>query len=173
MSTELVVLENGIEVARLTEQLGPPPQGGGAFVGWRVRGIADQLVPRDVDTVVKMGAARFDTNGFFNPAAPDKVTIPAGLAGFYLMGGGVRYRNTGNPNFIGVTIVRNRVIPEGEMGTDHRYGGPAHKMPHVTTLFQLDEGDDVELWTYHNATVPLTIEAVQSYSPEFWGVRLG
>ena len=57
--------------------------GGLTFTGARLVGAATTLTAGALTTLNWSTTPTFDTNGFFNPATPTRLTIPAGMAGYY------------------------------------------------------------------------------------------
>lgn len=154
-----------------TVDLPDPASAPGEFAGWRLRRSTNQAIPSGADTPIVFDTARFDTHGFF---AQNSIVIPEGMGGVYLMGGGFRFANVGNASLVACTITRNRDIPVGELASQGQPGGNGvHRLLNVTDMFSLEDGDLVELYAFQNTGSTVALEAIQSYTPEFWGYRVG
>jgi hypothetical protein len=70
--------------------------GTGAGVGARVLRSSDQSIPNATATAISFDTSTgaggsFDTNGFFSGGSPTRLTVPAGLAGYYMVGGNLEF----------------------------------------------------------------------------------
>ena len=59
--------------------------------GVSISRAANQSIPDSADTVITFDQINFDTDGYFSLGSPDRITIPASLAGKYLLIGSQAY----------------------------------------------------------------------------------
>jgi len=102
--------------------------------------------------------------GFHVPAAPTRITIPAGFDGRYTMFGHARFDTAAGGTqrasairLNGVTFIR----------VDTRCLAAASDDVSCETLYPLVAGDFVEFCVYQDSGAPLNIQAAGNYSPEF------
>ena len=151
----------------------PPPSGSPGFIGAKIANSQVQTVQRgDSLTPLQFDTALFDTSGFFNPAQKDRLTIPLGLDGYYLIGGTIAYQVNSQgtrelyfrPNGLTINLASNNLAASP---TDPTI---------ITTvaLEHLNAGDFVRTHAYHDSSGPLQILSNPGWpSPRFWIHRLG
>lgn len=133
----------------------------------RVTSDTPQAIPNDTLTPIVFNIERFDNGGLFDPLFPTRLT--ATEAGRYQITGEVVFdQNGGGDRLIGIFLNGTtfvgivRVPPSGVAPT----------AIDVTTLWPMNPGDYVELVVNQTSGGPLTVQAVEAYSPEFMMTRV-
>lgn len=143
-----------------------------SVVGARVYSSSAVLAPNNVGTAIPFGAERFDTNDFHSTSSnTTRLTVPAGLGGYYSVGGNVEYATNGaGRRFLGLFLNSSSYI-----GATQQSAASASVQTSVAvhTNYQLTAGDYVELLVLQDSGTDLNIGASVRYSPEFYMVRIG
>jgi hypothetical protein len=157
--------------------LGPAAGAAGAFSGARAYHTGQvQSYPDGSTQAVQFNATHFDTNGFFNPAFPTRLTVPTGKGGFYQASCNLRF-DTLNATTAGVNVLlRKNGTATWGFNVVTPYGGS--RFAAITfPVLELAEGDYVELSVLNATGSAMTIDSsaggTAAYSPEFSLVRLG
>lgn len=147
-----------------------------AVAGCRVYNSAAISIPTATWTALTFNSERFD---LYDDAASTyhstvsntgRITIPAGLGGYYLIGGHVEFAAS-TTNRRGIRIVHSvaaTVIASEEaeaVASDHTMS--------LVTFYALAATEYVTLEVWQNSGGALNVLAAGNYSPEFWAVRVG
>ncbi len=134
----------------------------------RVYHSANQSIATGTPTALAFDSERVDVGGMHDTVTNNsRLTIPTGEAGFYHIGGCVRwaYNTTGYRSLdirVGGTSVIARTAHDtlvgSAIGTDQTVGCD----------YQLAAGNYVELFVTHNAGAALNVSVASPQSPEFW-----
>lgn len=142
-----------------------------ALHGCRIYRSTTQSIPDNTVTAVSFNSEHFDTDAYHESVThPTRITVPTGLAGYYLLTGYVELDAS-------ATGVRSTAI--GYNGTrniaqqDVQGGGSYTPRITLSSVYFLDEGDYVELVVYENSGGALDVHRVADVSPEFSAVLLG
>ena len=125
-----------------------------AFVGCSVWRSAAWSAPNGGGTNVPFDAEDFDTDAFHDPATnPSRITIPAGLGGYYQLNGGIRYTYNGTGARAVDLLVNGSPVAGIGVGA----------APVATTLscgkpVPLNAGDYIELGPYQNSGGALALD---------------
>ena len=110
-----------------------------AFVGARV--YAGGATSINSGAVIAFNSENFDTDGFHDTVTNNsRITIPVGLAGKYLIGGSFIASNSNN-NSAQIRLNGTSIVQSGSQPYTTADGGNA-----LSTVYELAEGDYVELW---------------------------
>lgn len=143
------------------------------FVGARVFHSANQSLTTGVATGLAFDTERFDTDGFHSTSVnTNRLTIPAGLGGKYLVGGGIRYAS----NATGWRQLALRLNGDNAkfIATDVRGANPTDVTDiTISTVLELAVGDYVELMAAQTSGGNLNVLAGAMFSPEFYLTLLG
>jgi hypothetical protein len=130
------------------ESLAKPPRAG-------IHRTTDQLVGNGAVSTIVWNTADYDTDGFWNPGTPDRLTIPANLGGVYLV--------TASPIFdINATGARYSTVSKNGIG----YGSPQNSggfsgwyVQHcVSQIMPLAPGDYVGAAVYQSSGISLNLK---------------
>jgi hypothetical protein len=90
------------------------------FIGARVSNNAAQDIPNNVPTTLSWDTELFDSDGFHESVTnPERITIPAGLSGKYLISAKIRWTTLGGYHYLKiikggtVTIAQKGLTPRG------------------------------------------------------------
>jgi hypothetical protein len=122
-------------------------------LGASVYSSAAQLIPSGAFTSMNWDTERYDNGGYFDPAAPTRLTVPAGAGGLYVVRG--IYPTLAHapsvPYLVGVTIVINGLTFTGLIWADLNI---AIEHGYLTAIEEeLNDGDYVELRVFQGAAV--------------------
>ena len=147
-----------------------------AVCGARVYNSAAISIPSAAWTALTFDSERFDL--YDNAASTfhstvsntDRLTVPAGLGGYYLVGGHIEFaaNTTGRRGIQIVHSVGSAVIAEDDESPTNAAFGLS-----VSTLWSMAVGEYVTLQVYQNSGGALNVNASARYSAEFWIVRVG
>ena len=149
--------------------------GGGAqtAVGCRVYNNANQSTPDSVPTILTFNSERFDTHGFHDNAVnPDRITIPTGLGGIYLIFATVQFAANA-VGFRELYLELNGTTPIAAPIQQAATGGGIITILAVATVYQLAQGDIVRCGVNQQSGGSLAVNAAGNYSPEFGVARFG
>lgn len=156
--SELTVESMGTAETDTSLVLSPDGAGGVAFaslpigvpvlnVGARVYRTTTQSIPNSTYTAISFDGELFDTHGFHDGTNPTRLTIPTGLAGYYLIEALCVFNGGGGGSARISTVALN--------GTDFflQAGSGTTSSTHVpqATVYYLDEGDYIELWAFQDS----------------------
>ena len=119
----------------------------------RTRGTATTLV-KDTWTKINLYNSTFDKNGDIDFTTNDRFTAPED--GLYFFSGAIDILSLADAKASAAAIYKNGVATEVNYLV--KYSNAAHFCIPVTALLELDEGDYVELYGYHNDTVDRDID---------------
>lgn len=145
-----------------------------AMCGARVYNSAAISIPDNVWTALTFDTERFDlydnaASTFHSTGAnTDRITIPAGLGGYYLIGGHVEFAaNTTNRR--GIRIVHS--VGTTVIASDEQEATANDMGLSIMTLYPLAAGEYVTIQVLQNSGGALNAKASGNYSPEFWVAR--
>lgn len=144
-------------------------------IGCSLRNTANQTYSQGTVYAVLFDSQDFDTHGFHNNSTnKSRITIPSGLAGYYLFGGSIWVGTSGvmGGHNIRFGINGNLSDQPGLNGVDvstlTSYLGAS------PILLHLNDSDYVEIFDSVGGSGTATISALSSYhSPNFWCARVG
>lgn len=144
--------------------------------GARVYNSANISVPNNTWTALTFNTERYDL--YDNAASTfhstgvntGRFTVPAGLGGYYLVGGHVEFAaNTTNRR--GIRIVHS--VGSAVIAADEQEATANDMGLSVSTLWLLSAAEYVTLEVLQNSGGAINCQSSASYSPEFWIVRIG
>lgn len=147
-----------------------------AVAGCRVYNSAAISVSSGSWTALTFDTERYDS--FDNAASTfhstssntGRITIPAGLGGYYLIGGHIEFAaNTTNRR--GIRIVHS--VGSAVIASDEQEATANDMGLSVVTLWSLAATEYVTLEVIQNSGGNLNVQASGNYSPEFWMTRVG
>lgn len=111
-------------------------------IGARLERTTTLVIPASTNVHVdwndpQASGRTYDTDGFWAAANPERLTIPAGQAGLYIIGAGVEMQSAGGDT-VAQLLVGGNVLAEREFF-------PQFKSVTFTTQYQFDEGDFIRL----------------------------
>jgi len=144
---------------------GPPGPSGPQV---RVHKDAAQEIPTGVTTLVPLTwqVPVYDTDSFYDPALPDRLTVPED--GVYAISGGVRWAtNPLGTRFMavcingadsGCTVDTNIAVSQYATNDDPGIGTPRLTQQSTSTLMKLVAGDVVQIVVVQNSGDPLLVD---------------
>jgi len=146
---------------------GPPGPPGSAGPSVRVQKDAAQAIDSGVSTLVPLTweTAIYDTDGFYNPATPDLITVP--VSGVYVVSGGVRWAtNNLGTRFMaicingtgGCTVDTNIAVSQYATNDDPGIGSTRLTQMSTTTQAKFTAGDVVQIVVVQNSGGPLNVD---------------
>jgi len=145
-------------------------------LAWQIQPACRVYNSTDIDTSIDawytltFDAERFDTDAMHDLATnPERLTIPTGGAGLYLIGACVEFGHDGGPgiNQVGVRILLNATTVISQVLDDIARDRNIALSP-PPALYALNVGDFVEV----QVTTHYDVHVIASgnYSPVFWAV---
>jgi hypothetical protein len=153
----------------------------------QVTGLAWQIQPAvrvyndvDIDPATSnwvdltFNTERFDTDGMHSTVSnTSRLTVPAGGAGLYLIGGQVEFddEDSGAGSYArGLKIRLNAATELASVREDANApaAGRGNSRVEISTLYSLAVGDYVELQVYTSRNI--NVKANGNISPEFWAI---
>lgn len=122
-------------------------------------------------TLVPFTSEEFDDTGMHDTVTQNtRITIL--VAGYYMIGFNGVFAASNAYTRVFARLLLNGAI---EIARDQRPGTSTTLtgVMHVTTLYQFDAGDYVEVQVSQSSGASRNLEATAEYSPEFWAARLG
>jgi hypothetical protein len=121
------------------------------------------------DVTLNFPSTKFDTDGF--QTSPSRLTIPTGLGGYYILGGGVQMEASGSGTHRRVWIEANGsgnpiVATSGGVSATQNARGS------ISTVTNLGDGDYLQLHAYQDSGGPLSGVIDNPAFPSFWLVRI-
>jgi hypothetical protein len=129
---------------------------------------AAQLIPSTVSVLTPLTwqVALYDTGGFYDPAEPDRLTVPTD--GVYVISGGVRWAtNPLGTRFMalcingadtGCTVDTNVAVSQYATNDDPGVGTPRLTQQSTTTQVKLVTGDVVQVVVVQNSGGDLSVD---------------
>jgi len=146
------------------------------FPSCRVYNSGAITIPNDDITALTFDSEDWDTAGFHSTTAnTDRLTIPVGYDGTYLITGTAQFEANATGQRIYQIVVTTATVTDNEVGHIQQTSTSAvnRLALNVLTLCQLDADDYVRFRVYQNSGGDLDIRAVASWSPYFMMIRLG
>lgn len=141
------------------------------FAGARVYRSTDQSITTATWTSIQLDSERFDTDSYHDTVTNNtRLTIPAGKAGKYLIVGHLSYAGKDAGNRHGRFFL-NGTTRIGECSQIHMGLTGAPRL-NWSTIYDLAEGDYVEMQAFQDSGVSLNVSAAANYSPEFMIAKL-
>jgi hypothetical protein len=145
----------------------------GAFVGAKAFNSTTQAVDTATEAALALDSEEYDTNGFHdNSTNNSRMTIPAGLGGYYLLLGYTQFSADGDGgrymwfmNGASTRIVGMNLALQGTASIQTAVG--------IQTVAYLAAGDYVSMAAYHVAGNSLNLGGTNENSTMFTIVRLG
>lgn len=143
-----------------------------AFVGAKVRQENAQSISTAVNTLLVFDTEELDTHGFWTPGAPDRMTIPAGMAGVYLCIGQLEWAQTS------VAGTRRICLVNASGGTvyaeAYQPASPSVRTAQtVSVIMPLPAGGTFALIGYQDSGVSIATVPTSSVDPSLMIARLG
>lgn len=146
--------------------------GGIGFAGARAYHSADQSISNATWTSTALNSERFDTDSFHDTSTNNsRMTIPAGKAGKYLVGGVIEWLANGTGERFGRLLLNGTTII-AHAGSI-RPTGTFNTRIVIATVYDLAVGDYVELQGWQDSGAGLNVNSAANYSPEFYIAALG
>lgn len=142
----------------------------GGADGVAVYNDADIAIGTGVWTALTFNQERWDDAAFHSTVAnTDRLTVPAGLDGWYVISGHIQWESS-----VAGTARHVRIFLNDTTRIAH-HGGPGDgdMRVSISTVYYLGVGDFLTLEVYHNAGVDLDIVSNANWSPEFRMVCVG
>lgn len=153
------------------------PEGGGTPVaaGALVTHSINQSIPNATATVLSFDGEDFDTDAYHDTVTNnDRLTIPAGKAGKYLIGMDLEWEASVGGQFRRATFLLNGVTDIGrDSFRDIGSGTPDQNFNVVAIVRDLSVGDFITLEVEHDEGGALDVQATSDFSPKFWLMQLG
>jgi len=127
-----------------------------SFKGCLAEITANQVLSNNTDTVLTCNSELFDTDGFHsNSTNTGRITIPAGLAGYYLFYGFVNFGNStaGNRR---LRFCKNNTTGTAERSQTILSGSPGIYALSLTSVFNMAVGDYVNMIAFQDSGGSLT-----------------
>ena len=142
--------------------------------GCRVFNSKNIPIANSIDTPLTFDTVIFDTDGYFDPSHPSRITCPAGLAGYHLIIAGTQWAND-NQTHERLAYLRVNGDQTSGVIMENREQVSANNMAAlvVPTIFYLNEGDYVESMAKQNAGVIVNVITSLEHTPVFMCARLG
>lgn len=147
-------------------------QGGllNAIAAFANRESGTQTLTTATETDISLDGEQTDTDSFHDNATnPDRITIPAGLGGVYLIGGMITYAANATGYRKAIITVNAFSVTEASMVATSAFDQTVVAPPRVRTL---SDGDIVRLRGYQNSGGDLTVNA-GAHLTGLWITRLG
>ena len=148
------------------------PAGGGTpvFVGVKVTHSVNQSIPDLTTTTLNFDGEEYDTSGFHdNVTNNERLTVPAGLGGTYIIGMDIEWDPSSGGQFRKASIILNGVTTIGvDSFRDVGSGADDENYNTITIERQLAVGDFVEIDVLHDEGAALDVVVAAAYSPRFW-----
>lgn len=144
--------------------------GGVTFVGARVYHSATQAIANNTETALAFDSEQFDTDAFHDTVTNNsRLTIPAGKAGKYLVGGAVNW----STNSLGTTAYAS--IRKNGTGDYLVVGGSRENAYKdiAPTLVDLAVADYIQLIVIQTSGASVNITRGADFSPIFWLQKVG
>ena len=144
---------------------------GGAItnIGARVYRHSSQALASGSEDPISFTAARWDTDNIWDSASPTKFTI--NTDGVYLIVGNLRFEAHDNGQRQAGIILNGSTYLTIDKALNEGSGGAVDLNP--AAVYQLSEGDYVELYAYQNSGVTLNVVRLENCSPEFTIQKVG
>jgi hypothetical protein len=145
-----------------------PSSGGSTFVGVKLKAAGSQLIANNTDTAFIFDVEDFDTDSFHsNVTNNTRITIPAGKAGYYQIGGLCDFSNAATGTNI-LSIFKNG------SNTKNFFGAPNTVYPSgiLETVLYLAVGDYVELFSRQSSGTSQS-HYVDSLNGQFYAFYIG
>lgn len=147
-----------------------------AVAGCRVYNSANISVSSGSYTALTFDSERFDS--FDNTASTyhstsantDRITIPAGLGGYYLIGAHVEFA-ANSTNRRGIRLIHS--VGSAVIAAEEQQSTANDMGLSITTLWSLAATEYVTVQVWQNSGGALNVQASAKYSPEFWAIRVG
>jgi hypothetical protein len=120
-----------------------------------VKLTADETIADQTTTVIPWDAAEFDTDGFWSPANPSRLTMPAGVSRVRLIGN-LRWENNGSGNRQAWLTKNGAGFPGAPM-VMHGAGSVVGQNL-ATVPLAVSAGDFFELAAWHSAGGAINVE---------------
>lgn len=136
----------------------------------RIFRSTNQVIPGNTPTYLIFDSVQWDDYNFFDPANPDRLTIPVGA--LFAVGCCVQFMTAVEAN----AWVRIRDgTPDTWIQHSHYISptGWAGAQFTMHTLIPLRPGDFLRVQVYNNHAVQKEISAIHHYSPHFWIIQVG
>lgn len=146
-----------------------------AFHGVRATATAGQAIANATLTALAFAATdRYDTDAYHDTSTNNtRITIPAGLGGYYRLGGQATLSSNSTTGFraLGIRINGTTYIAliEAEPGA----GISSEQFISVSTEYNLVVGDYAELIYYQSSGGSLNLTINGSYGAQFWASLAG
>jgi len=140
--------------------------GGGADHGCRAFHSVAQSIANLTVVTLALDSENYDTDAYHDLVVNnERLTIPVGLAGKYMLGGGVQFA---------VNAVGSRLMAVTLNGVSQllvlRFNADASGFTTITssTIFDLAVGDFITLQVFHDAGVAIDVNRASQQSPVLW-----
>lgn len=143
------------------------------IVGCKVRRTTDQSIADTTNTGVSFDTEDLDTGGFHEGVThPDRITIPAGLDGWYVIGGTAIWENNAS-GLRECAIAVNGLTSQYFISAARQNASTANQLrQNINGLAYLIEGDIVRLEVHQTSGSTISLIS-ETYMPAAWIVRLG
>lgn len=140
--------------------------------GARAYGTTQSIANNTLDTAELPTGERFDTDDYHSLTVNDsRITIPSGKAGIYLITGCIEFATPAAAMNTYLSLRRN--ISEIASQSNQIVSGALHSVRlSVTTLYELEVGDYIEMVLAQNSGSALNLNGSNKYSPELTAVLL-
>jgi hypothetical protein len=138
-------------------------------IGARVYNNANLSIANTTDTALTFNSERFDTDSIHSTSS-NTSRLTCQTPGVYLIHADVSFAiNASGLRFVYLRLNGTTIIAESSM-MPISTGARSHMV--VTTLYELDAGDYVEVLVYQTSGGSLTVDYLAAHSPEFGMVRI-
>lgn len=138
-------------------------------VAARVYRSTDQSIPNNTATAVSFDRTRFDGEGMWAAAQPARLTCPA--SGLYLICGHIAFAQNSTGRRMLTLQVNGSLLIAGQSAPG--FGTSGHNtLLSAAALWQLEEGDFIEMLAYQSSGSSLAVKCLAAYSPELSMTRI-
>ena len=144
-------------------------------VGVAVTHSVAQSIPDSTTTTLNFDGEDFDTDGFHdNVTDNERLTVPAGLAGKYIIGMDLEWEESSGGQFRKASFILNGVTTIGvDSFRDVGSGADDQNYNTLTIVRDLSVGDFIEIDVLHDEGAAIDVNATSDYSPKFWMMQVG
>lgn len=134
----------------------------------RVYNNAAFSVPNAAFTAVTFNSERFDNAAIHSTVTnTERLTIPTGGGGKYVVGGGAAYTANGNGNTRILSVGVNGIATYAGAQSSP-WNAAANTYINISTVYTMAAADYFTMPAYQDSTAALNIVQANNYSPEFF-----
>ena len=133
------------------------------FVGVGLRKSADQSISNATFVAITWNTEEYDTDAFHSTSTNnERITIPTGKGGYYLIAGAIRFTANGTGNR-GVELTVNGTAINYAFFQPSATSANSPVFP-MSYIVKLNAGDYIELFVYQNSGISINVEGGSTQS---------